>query len=147
MTGVKKVLAPRGNAIASIRFCNEHNQLMGDSNEPEWIYPEVSYFAWETVQNVATEFGLVVGWRKDYREFFTTKAFSPFRASAGQRPALPVAMPVTFPFGTSCLFWPPTFCRQPIGGRNLIALVVTTGPTAGCQTAEQVGGFGLGGAL
>jgi len=74
MKGVRKVLAPRGIAIASIRFYNERNQLMGDSNEPEWVYPEVSYFAWETVRNVANECGLAVESRKDYREFFTRSA-------------------------------------------------------------------------
>ena len=78
MKGVKKVLAPRGIAIASIRFYNEHNQLMGDSNDPEWVYPGVSYFAWETVQKVAAACELTVEWRKDYREFFTKGAPSNF---------------------------------------------------------------------
>lgn len=74
MKGVKKVLAPRGVAIASIRFYSDSNELMGDSNTPEWVYPNVSFFAWETVQKVAAECGLAVEWRKDCREFFTKEA-------------------------------------------------------------------------
>jgi len=69
--GVKKVLAPSGVALASIRFHDQDNSLMGDSLSPEWVYPDVSHFAWETVQKFAAAEQLCVEWRKDYREFFT----------------------------------------------------------------------------
>jgi hypothetical protein len=73
-SGIKKVLAPSGVGIASLRFHDQNNNLMGDSLSPEWVYPEVSYFAWETVQKFAAAEQLYVEWRKDYREFFTREA-------------------------------------------------------------------------
>jgi hypothetical protein len=72
--GVKRVLHPQGVAIASIRFFDENNRQMGDSNDPEWVYPGVSYFSWTTVQEFAAAEGLRVEWRPDYREFFTKEA-------------------------------------------------------------------------
>ena len=47
---------------------------MGDSHSQEWVYPNVSYFAWETVQRMAAAQQLDVEWRRDYREFFTAGA-------------------------------------------------------------------------
>jgi SAM-dependent methyltransferase len=72
--GIKTVLAPSGVAIASLRFYDQDHRLMGDSESPEWVYPEVSYFAWETIQKFAAEHGLRVEWRQDYRDFFTAEA-------------------------------------------------------------------------
>jgi SAM-dependent methyltransferase len=74
LKSVKSVLAPLGVTIASLRFSDALNILVGDSNDPEWVYPGVSYFAPETVQRLASEFGLSVEWRPDYREFFTKRA-------------------------------------------------------------------------
>lgn len=73
---IRKSIAPHGVVLASIRFFDDNNQLMGDSNDQEWQYPgvtasAVSFFSWETVQRVAGECGFAVEWRKDYREFFT----------------------------------------------------------------------------
>jgi SAM-dependent methyltransferase len=72
--GIASVLKPAGVALASIRFSDQNHRLMGDSNSPEWVYPDVSYFAWETVQKFAAQQNLSVEWRKDYREFFTSRA-------------------------------------------------------------------------
>ena len=47
---------------------------MGDSLSPNWVYPGVSYFAWESIQKFAAEENLAVEWRKDYREFFVRSA-------------------------------------------------------------------------
>ncbi len=74
LKGIKRVLAPSGVVIASLRFFNEKNELMGDSNNEKWVYPEVSYFSWETIQRVAAGHGYHVEWRKDYREFFVRAA-------------------------------------------------------------------------
>lgn len=71
VSALQKSLAPGGVALASIRFYDDNNQLMGDSNHQDWQYPGVSFFAWETVQRVAAEHGLKVEWRKDYKDFFT----------------------------------------------------------------------------
>jgi SAM-dependent methyltransferase len=71
---VKRVLAPSGVALASIRFCDENRKTMGDSMGAEWVYPDVSYFAWETIQRFAAEQQLAVEWRDDYREFFVAGA-------------------------------------------------------------------------
>jgi hypothetical protein len=51
---------------------------MGDSNDEKWVYPEVSYFSWDTIQQLAVEHGYHVEWRKDYREFFVREAPSNF---------------------------------------------------------------------
>ncbi len=74
LKAIKRVLAPSGVVIASLRFFNDKNELMGDSNDEQWVYPEVSYFSWETIQRVAAEHGYHVEWRKDYREFFVNAA-------------------------------------------------------------------------
>jgi SAM-dependent methyltransferase len=74
LRSVKKVLAPAGVAIASLRFYDEDLRLMGDSHSRAWNYPNVSYFAWETIQQMAAGQQLDVEWRKDYREFFTARA-------------------------------------------------------------------------
>ena len=74
LKSVKDVLAPSGVAIASLRFFDALNNRMGDSNDPEWVYPGVSYFALETIHRLASEHGLSVKWRRDYREFFTSRA-------------------------------------------------------------------------
>jgi SAM-dependent methyltransferase len=50
LKGIKKVLAPSGVVIASLRFFNEKHELMGDSNNEQWVYPDVSYFSWDTIQ-------------------------------------------------------------------------------------------------
>jgi hypothetical protein len=76
--GVKAVLAEEGIALASIRFFDAENRLMGDSLSPEWVYPGVSYFAWDTVRQSAAQEGLHVEWRHDYREFFTLELPSNF---------------------------------------------------------------------
>jgi SAM-dependent methyltransferase len=94
LAGVAKVLAPAGVALVSIRFYDANNNLMGDSLSPEWVYPEVSYFAWESVQRFAAERHLCVEWRTDYRDFFVRGAPSNYHdwirltnaeASTGQR--------------------------------------------------------------
>jgi SAM-dependent methyltransferase len=74
LIAVKRVLTPNGIGIASIRFSNENNELMGDSDDKDWVYPGVSYFSWEMVQRVAAGCGLAVEWRKDYRDYFTKEA-------------------------------------------------------------------------
>ena len=71
---MKRVLAPSGVAIVSLRFFDDNNRLMGDSNDREWVYPGVSFFSWETVRKVSADCGLEVAWRKDYREFFVKEA-------------------------------------------------------------------------
>ena len=72
--GVQKVLSDSGVAIVSLRFFDKDNNLMGDSLSPNWVYPDVSYFAWESIQKFAAEENLAVEWRKDYREFFVRSA-------------------------------------------------------------------------
>ena len=67
-------LAPGGVIVASIRFHDKQNRLVGDSNDPHWVYPDVSYFSFETVERCASACGLVAEWRRDYREFFTRRA-------------------------------------------------------------------------
>jgi hypothetical protein len=74
LRGIRKVLADSGVAIASLRFHDQNNNLMGDSRSPDWVYPDVSYFAWDTIQTFAAREHLQVEWRKDYREFFTKEA-------------------------------------------------------------------------
>jgi cyclopropane fatty-acyl-phospholipid synthase-like methyltransferase len=74
LQGVKKVLAPSGVALASLRFYDENKRLMADSHSPEWVYPGVSYFAWETVRKFAADQQLRAEWREDYREVFTRTA-------------------------------------------------------------------------
>ncbi len=71
LSAVRNSLAPQGVVLASLRFFDDNNKLMGDSNHQEWQYPGVSFFAWETVQQLAEEQGYVAEWREDYREFFT----------------------------------------------------------------------------
>jgi cyclopropane fatty-acyl-phospholipid synthase-like methyltransferase len=70
----KRVLAPSGVAIVSLRFFDDDNRLMCDSNDGEWVYPGVSYFSLETIKKVSADCGLAVAWRKDYREFFVKEA-------------------------------------------------------------------------
>ena len=73
LKSIKKCLAPHGVVLCSIRFFNDGGELMGDSNDAEWVYPGVSFFSWETVQRVAAEQGFRVEWRKDYKAFFVTR--------------------------------------------------------------------------
>jgi predicted TPR repeat methyltransferase len=70
LNSIKKVLAPGGVVIASIRFLDRNGNVMGDSNDSHWVYPNVSYFSWETVERGAAEYGFKIEWRRDYREFF-----------------------------------------------------------------------------
>ena len=53
------------------RFDDADGRLMGDSLHEQWQYPGVSYFAVETVRQVAEEHGLHAEDRPDYREFVT----------------------------------------------------------------------------
>lgn len=78
LNNTSKVLAPGGVIVASIRFHDADNRLVGDSNEPHWIYPGVSYYSYRTVERHAREYGLVAEWRRDYKEFFTKSAPSNF---------------------------------------------------------------------
>jgi hypothetical protein len=73
LKAVKKVLAPNGVVLTSLRFYNDNNELAGDSNDQEWVYPGVSFFSWSTVRTGAIQHGLLPEWRPDYREFFTNR--------------------------------------------------------------------------
>jgi cyclopropane fatty-acyl-phospholipid synthase-like methyltransferase len=73
ITAVAKVLAPAGVALASIRFYDDQNKLAGDSNTPEWVYPDVSFYSWETVRGLALARGLLPEWRPDYKDFFVKR--------------------------------------------------------------------------
>jgi hypothetical protein len=74
LRNTKRVLGRAGIAIVSIRFFNDENQLVGDSNDEHWVYPGVSFFSWQTVDEVSADCGLHAEWRKDYREFFVKEA-------------------------------------------------------------------------
>ena len=74
LAAVKKVLAPRGVVLASIRLHTNDNRIAGDSRDQEWVYPDVSFFSWETVRDLAIEHGLLPEWRPDYRELFIERA-------------------------------------------------------------------------
>ena len=71
LQAVKRVLAPNGIVLASIRFYNEMNQIAGDSRDEEWVYPGVSFFSWETVRDLAIANGFMPEWRPDYRTFIS----------------------------------------------------------------------------
>jgi len=74
LAAVRKVLAPRGVVLASIRFHTDDNRIAGDSRDQEWRYPEVSFYSWETARDLAIEHGLLPEWRPDYRELFIERA-------------------------------------------------------------------------
>jgi len=71
LRAVKRVLAPNGIVLASIRFYNDSNQIAGDSRDEQWVYPGVSYFSWETVRDLAIDNGFMPEWRPDYRTFIS----------------------------------------------------------------------------
>lgn len=74
LASIKKVLAPRGVVLASIRFHTDDNKIAGDSRDQEWVYPEVSFFSWETARDLAIEQAFLPEWRPDYRELFIQRA-------------------------------------------------------------------------
>lgn len=74
LRAIKRALKPRGVALASIRLHDDNNAIAGDSNDNEWVYPNVSFFAWDTVRRLALLNDLLPEWRPDYREFFVKSA-------------------------------------------------------------------------
>jgi hypothetical protein len=74
LKGVMKALAPNGTALASLRLYDDNNELAGDSNSPEWVYPSVSFFSWDTIRTLALDHGFLPEWRPDYRDFFMKRA-------------------------------------------------------------------------
>lgn len=73
LKSIRKCLSPDGIVLCSIRLFDDGGNLRGDSNDPEWVYPGVSFFSWETIQRVATEEGFDVQCRKDYQELFVSR--------------------------------------------------------------------------
>lgn len=73
LRNVKRILAPDGIALASIRFYNDSNQIAGDSRDEEWVYPGNSFFSWKTVRDLALENRLMPEWRPDYRTFVSSR--------------------------------------------------------------------------
>jgi Methyltransferase domain len=71
LKAVRKVLAPQGVVLASIRLADENNP---ESNFDEWQYPGVSFFDWDTVHRLAVECGYEIEARPDYRDLFTRYA-------------------------------------------------------------------------
>jgi cyclopropane fatty-acyl-phospholipid synthase-like methyltransferase len=71
---MKRILAPRGVVLASIRFHTDDNKIASDSRTQEWVYPDVSFFSWETARDLAIEHAFLPEWRSDYRELFIQRA-------------------------------------------------------------------------
>ena len=69
---LSRVLAPNGIALQSLRFSNEAGDLMGDSNDTEWVYPGVSFFSPETVARMANDHGLECYWIKSAKAYYTS---------------------------------------------------------------------------
>lgn len=78
LKNLKKVLAPNGMIIASIRMTDQNGVLVQDSNDQEWVYPGNSYFSMSTVKRVAEENGFQVTWKKEYRDLMTQRVPSNF---------------------------------------------------------------------
>jgi SAM-dependent methyltransferase len=74
LQALKKVLTPQGIILASSRMSDEFGNLQPNSNHTEWIYPGVSFFSWDTVQNVAAENGFEVLWKREYRNYMVAQA-------------------------------------------------------------------------
>ncbi len=72
-----KVLTPTGRVLASIRLAEGNN--FGSAGSPDkqdtmdeqWVYPGVSFFKLETIEQVADKHGLKATYYPQYTEFYT----------------------------------------------------------------------------
>jgi hypothetical protein len=74
LAAARSVLAHTGGGPASIRFTDEAGVPQGDSDDAEWVYPDNSFFAPETVNEAAFAAGLGCEWVHEYRQRVTASA-------------------------------------------------------------------------
>lgn len=76
LQNTKKVLAPGGRILSSIRLAEGNNYgstgspNKDDSKDSEWVYPGVSWFTLATVQREASKVGLQVKVKPEYTEYY-----------------------------------------------------------------------------
>lgn len=77
LQNTKKVLAPGGRILSSIRLAEGNNYgspgspNKDDSKDSEWVYPGVSWFTLATVQREASKVGLQVEVKPEFTKFYT----------------------------------------------------------------------------
>jgi len=76
LQNAKKVLAPGGRILSSIRLAEGNNYGSTgtpdkeDSKDAEWVYPGVSWFTLPRIQREAAKVGLKVQVKPEYTEFY-----------------------------------------------------------------------------
>lgn len=77
LKNAKKVLAPGGRILSSIRLAEGNNYgstgtpNKDDSKDSEWVYPGVSWFTLATVQRESSKVGLQVLVKPQFTEYYT----------------------------------------------------------------------------
>ena len=79
VANVARVLRPGGRILASIRLAEGNaygsrgSPDKEDSLDEEWQYPEVSWFAFETVKQTAERHGLKAAVKPEYTKFYVSR--------------------------------------------------------------------------
>lgn len=67
--GVKEFLHPIGEALASI-----HYDLDNECEESDvWVYPDITWYKWETIEKTAEKYDLKVEPRPDIKEYYLSR--------------------------------------------------------------------------
>lgn len=67
--GIKKYLKSDGAALASLHYDLENNC----EESSEWVYPDITWFKWETLENIAKKYNLVVIARPEIKEYYMSR--------------------------------------------------------------------------